>query len=115
VVPVASERQSRHAFERFIAFGYSPESDLPPEQIVPSGGKWEASRCDTSLAGTFPVRCFSSPPEEESPRYSHSEEELRAAAVQPLELLRVPNPHIGFFEHPHMAELMQVLNPRLRR
>src|SRR6267143_6597388 len=49
------------------------------------------------------------------PRYSHSEEEWRAAAVQPLELLRVPNPHIGFFEHPHMAELMQVLNPRLRR
>jgi len=35
VGPVASERQSRHAFERFIAFGYSPESDLPPEQIVP--------------------------------------------------------------------------------
>ncbi|TMG40942.1 MAG: hypothetical protein E6H90_15960 [Chloroflexi bacterium] len=53
--------------------------------------------------------------EEESPRYSHSEEEWRAAAVQPLEILRVPNPHIGFFDHPHMAELMQVLNPRLRR
>jgi len=52
--------------------------------------------------------------EEESPRYSHSEEEWRAAAVQPLEILRVPNPHIGFFEHPHMADLMQVLNPRLR-
>ena len=53
--------------------------------------------------------------DEESPRYSHSEEEWRAAAVQPLEILRVPNPHIGFFEHPHMADLMQVLNPRLRR
>jgi thioesterase domain-containing protein len=53
--------------------------------------------------------------EEESPRYSHSEEEWRAAAVQPLEILRVPNPHIGFFEHPHMADLMQVLNPRLRK
>jgi thioesterase domain-containing protein len=53
--------------------------------------------------------------EEESPRYSHSEEEWRAAAVQPLEILRVPNPHIGFFEHPHMADLMRVLNPRLRK
>ena len=53
--------------------------------------------------------------EEESPRFSHSEEEWRAAAVQPLEILRVPNPHIGFFEHPHMADLMQVLNPRLRK
>jgi thioesterase domain-containing protein len=53
--------------------------------------------------------------EEESPRYSHSEEEWRAAAVQPLEILRVPNPHIGFFEHPHMADLMKVLNPRLRK
>ena len=53
--------------------------------------------------------------EEESPRYSPSEEEWRAAAVQPLEILRVPNPHIGFFEHPHMADLAQLLNPRLRR
>jgi thioesterase domain-containing protein len=53
--------------------------------------------------------------EEESPRYSHSEEEWRAAAVQPLEILRVPNPHIGFFEHPHMGDLMRVLNPRLRK
>ena len=53
--------------------------------------------------------------DEGSPRYSHSEEEWRAAAVQPLEILRVPNPHIGFFEHPHMADLMQVLNPRLRK
>ena len=53
--------------------------------------------------------------EEESPRYSHAEEEWRAAAVQPLEVLRVPNPHIGFFEHPHMADLMRVLNPRLRK
>ena len=53
--------------------------------------------------------------DEESPRYSHSDEEWRAAAMQPLEILRVPNPHIGFFEHPHMADLMQVLNPRLRR
>jgi len=53
--------------------------------------------------------------EEESPRYSPSEEEWRAAAVQPLEILRVPNPHIGFFEDPHMADLAQLLNPRLRR
>jgi hypothetical protein len=53
--------------------------------------------------------------EEESPRYGHSEEEWRAAALQPLEILRVPNPHIGFFAHPHMADLAQVLNPRLRR
>jgi len=27
----------------------------------------------------------------------------------------VPNPHIGFFEHSHMADLMRVLNPRLRK
>jgi thioesterase domain-containing protein len=53
--------------------------------------------------------------DEESPRYSHSEDGWRAAAVQPLEILRVPNPHIGFFEHPHMADLAQVLNARLRK
>jgi len=53
--------------------------------------------------------------DEDSPRYSPSEEEWRAAAVQPLEILRVPNPHIRFFEHPHMAGLVQILNPRLRR
>jgi hypothetical protein len=35
--------------------------------------------------------------------------------VRMLVLLRAPNPHIGFFEHPHMVDLMQVLNPRLRR
>ena len=41
--------------------------------------------------------------------------EALLTAVQPLEILRVPNSHIGFFEHPHMADLVQVLNPRLRR
>jgi len=53
--------------------------------------------------------------EEESPRYSHSRGGVARGRGAATRGPAVPNPHIGFFEHPHMADLMRVLNPRLRK